>query len=90
MQYHYQSNPMRIGKYEWRVVVRNGTYSPRVTDYEFRTPECPEYHQPAGRFKSMTEWPRYNHNDGTYAGCPKTLRKLYDQNIEAINASLLS
>ena len=36
----------------------------------------------------MKEWPRYNINDGMYAGCPKTLVKLYNLNKAAIVAAL--
>lgn len=72
--YKFKSEPMRIGKTWWRLVVVRGTYSPVVTDFEF-------YRRSGAALNNCwyesSEHPRYNHNDGMYAGLPKGLVKLY-------------
>ena len=70
----YESLPMQIGKHEWRAVVKPSTYFPgeHVIEYQWR--------RYADDFwRRDTTWPTYNHNDGSYAGLPRTLRKLYDR-----------
>ena len=31
-------------------------------------------------WRNYREWPRYDFNDGTYGGLPRTLRKLWEAN----------
>ena len=79
------SEPMRIGKHEWRLVAywRHGIdfgddgpveVERRLVGYEWR---------PAGDtafdpdWRRDTEWPRYNPDNGATAGLPASLRKLW-------------
>lgn len=76
----------RIGKHEWRAVVYTSK-SGNFTDYEWRDPDW--HIDPAFAWRSMTRWPRYNHNDGMYAGCPKSLRsKIWEQHKHSIREHL--
>ena len=87
--YLYTSTPMRIGKREWRAVVYQnpGSCGPvAFTDYEWRYPAFSNIE--ADRWESMTTYPGYDSNDGTWAGCPKTLRRLYLLYQTEINAAL--
>ncbi|MCW2240747.1 hypothetical protein [Azospirillum canadense] len=82
-----------IGKHEWRLIVTpsttlelvNGTWTQvpcRVTAYEYRRIGDTIWH-PA------RHWPTYNHNDGCFAGLPRTLGpKVYDSHEAAIKAAL--
>ena len=73
---------MQIGKHEWRAVVYQGDIYPTPSsDFEWRK-------QPEDQWRSMNEWPTVNHNDGMYAGCPKSLVRLYNNNRSAIKAAL--
>jgi len=76
----FKSEPMKVGKHEWRLIVYDHPHYERCTDYEWR----PTYidldvlgYIPPDPWQSMKEWPRYNFNDGMHAGCPKSLVKLY-------------
>jgi len=73
----YQSAPRKIGKHEWRVTVYRSLYHDNraMLGYEWRR----EYTPALGGewWRRDTDWPRYNHNDGQFAGLPKTLAKLY-------------
>ena len=94
--YFFTSEPMKIGKKEWRVVVYDAqayldTYA--FSDYEWRYPayinqQTGQVIQAADPWRSMADWPTYNSNDGMYAGCPKTLRRLYDQHRPEIEKAL--
>lgn len=87
--YLYQSAPMRIGKKEWRLVVYDarGYLGAKVfTDYEWREPAWNTL--PPDDWRSMKDWPTYDHNDGCWAGCPKTLRKLWEREFPAIRHHL--
>ena len=75
------SNPMKIGKYEWRVIVYESQYYGRCTDYEWRMSK-------EGAWLSMTDWPHYDSHDGEYSGCPKTLKKLYAKNLGKVENAL--
>ena len=80
---HYESNPVKIGKHEWRVIVFTHPCYGRCTEYQFRRTNTDYWHEDK-------RWPGYNGNDGTYAGCPKTLaQKVYYPNKPAIDAALM-
>ena len=80
------SEPMRIGKHEWRLLTywRHGMeyedgrlveVERRLTGYEWRPAGFP-FDQD---WRKDTEWPRYNPHNGTTAGLPATLRKLWER-----------
>lgn len=74
---------MRIGKHDWRMIVRPSDYSSRnVTEYQWRPANLhglpDELHARREPWRSGEEWPGYNFND-SYLGLPKTLRALYDR-----------
>lgn len=67
-----------IGKHEWRIAVTPSRYFPgaRVTAYFWR--RAAEHGRPAGTWNRDEHWPTYNHNDGCYAGLPRTLVSLWE------------
>lgn len=98
----YESPPMLIGRHEWRAVVfKHGAYG-RCASYEFRrvvfpgirwqnkdgiySTRPPDERLPA--WQDMEKWPRYESNDGVYAGCPKGLVALYEKHEHAIKVAL--
>ena len=84
-----QSEPMRIGKHEWRLTLYRSDHHDRpLIGYEWRRADrspirrkCPGgvYHLDGSTWMRDQDWPSYNHNDGEYAGMPRTLRKLWEQ-----------
>lgn len=82
----WSSPPLAIGKHEWRArVYQHDRYGPCLT-YQWR-PADPIKRLGYGDvdgWSDMCRWPRYNHNNGETAGCPKNLRKLYDQHRDTI------
>jgi hypothetical protein len=80
----WTSEPMTIGKHDWRIgvgIFRIGAGKERCTFYEWRGPRshvwCAAIH-----------WPTYNVNDGAHGGMPKTLRKLYERERDALRPIL--
>lgn len=73
--YHFASPAMKIGKTFWRFVVLPGRYRAVVTDYEWLNTD----YSGKGVWYPADQWRTYNHNDGTYAGCPKSLRRLWQR-----------
>ena len=81
------SQPIRIGKHEWRLTLyRNNSDRPLI-GYEWRPADGSPIRRssPAGDYflhhttwMRDEDWPRYDHNDGQYAGLPHTLRKLWE------------
>lgn len=67
------SNPLTIGKHEWRIVVFNHSTYGHCTKYQWRR------HGGTWGWKDDIDWPTYNHNDGGFAGMPKSLCKLYER-----------
>lgn len=92
---HFTSKPMTIGKHEWRIIVfdygGNDYWPPvapcRCTRYEWRN-LCDVKDGTRFDWRNETQWPSYNHNDGTYGGLPKTLRTLWERNRVAVQAAL--
>ena len=85
-QYSFTSAPMKIGPKEWRIVVytERDHETEMTTDYEWRYPvyknrQSGQVIEEASQWSSMRYWPTYNGNDGMFAGCPHTLRKLYEK-----------
>lgn len=80
-----------IGHTAWRVIVYERpdvfhlnndnpyTSAERFTGYQYWTGQ---------EWRRETEHPRYNHNDGSYAGLPKGLRVLFYENRPAIEYHL--
>jgi hypothetical protein len=81
MTYLFTSEPKKIGKREWRVVVCHFTKNDGgpFVEYEWRWPAYKDL-DPAGPWEPMSKYPSYDSNDGAWAGCPKRLRTLYEVN----------
>ena len=84
-----QSEPMTIGKHQWRLTLYRSEHHERpLIGYEWRRADgspirrkCPAgvYHLDGSTWMRDEDWPSYNHNDGQYAGLPRTLRTLWEQ-----------
>ena len=88
MPHLYESQPMTIGKHEWRVIVRPSYLGGNCTEYQWRPAAMP------GLLEGMDEhwrreedWPGFNGND-TYCGLPRTLRRLYEREKAALDRHL--
>ena len=82
MKIRYATNPMKIGKHEWRCLVIDANIfgkAKRCTQYQFR--------RPGGDWKNDSEWPSYDDHD-TYNGTPRSLKRLYEKNYPQIRAYL--
>ncbi|TXI83159.1 MAG: DUF262 domain-containing protein [Cupriavidus sp.] len=81
-QYHYATPAVVIGRHQWRLIVKDSAFGGRSTEYQWRS-------SGSQAWRPDTEWPTYNGDDGTYAGCPQSLRScVWDPNVEAIRAAL--
>ena len=79
----WASEPMRIGKHEWRIVVfTHDSYGP-VTQYEFRGPRAPFWAAESRWNAAERHW---RGCDGNHAsgGMPKSLAKLFNVNESTI------
>lgn len=90
--YLFESIVKKIGNHEWRFVVYDETGDlfdgkryggGRFTDYEWRVPTHLASSQP-NEWQNKKKWPRYNFNDGTYAGLPRSLATLYKRHSHLI------
>ena len=84
------SDPMRIGKHEWRLVLYRGTSRRYKLDPDqgrgtwidrpcrFVDYEWRRYEPDPEHWRRAQDWPRYDFNDGLYSGLPRTLRKLWE------------
>ncbi len=81
MPHLYETPAITIGKHEWRMIVTPSRFVGNCTDYQFR---------PIGGsiWRDSHDWPSYNHNDGTYGGLPRSLRRLYDRHQAEVIAAL--
>jgi hypothetical protein len=87
----WTSEPMLIGKTHWVAVI----YYCNIQEITFSG-----YHYRDEKFEPCipyTEWPtsedhpKYNSNDGTNMGLPKSLKKLWEQNKQIVaNCALIS
>jgi hypothetical protein len=74
--YYFTSPAMKFGKTFWRFVVLPSRHSVKiVTDYEWLNTDYSD----TGVWYPAEQWRSYNHNDGTYAGLPRSLRKLWER-----------
>ena len=72
------SQPMTIGKHEWRLTQYRHREYGITSGYEWRRlNEIPGF--PPDFWRRDTDWPRYDCYDGQDRGLPKTLRKLWEQ-----------
>ena len=78
---YYASEPIKIGKHDWRVI---------VVDSRFGNSRCTEYQWRGmfGYWRSSRDWPSYDINNGMTLGLPKTLAKLYEREKDALSAVL--
>ena len=89
----FTSEPMRIGKTDWRFIIRyNETYKDHTpyytTGFQWYEPAC---HCLDAEWRSERAWPRYDINDGMHGGLPKTLKKLWEREEKArVNFGLVS
>lgn len=75
----FQSEPMKIGKNYWIFVLYyDSLYKKVFNGFHFHD-EHYERCFPCDEWKMEKNHPKYNHHDGTYAGLPKTLVKLYEK-----------
>lgn len=72
----FESNPIKIGKHQWRMKIYTHSIYGNCTDYEWK--------DPYGIWRSMKQWPRYDLND-TYNGCPKSLSKLFYEHLDIVH-----
>lgn len=76
----YATSPMTIGKHQWRLIVYTSQYYGIVSCFQWRRDGEP--------WRDQRDWPRYDINDGTWGGMPKTLRTLWLRHQEEIRAAL--
>ncbi len=86
--YRFTSPAMKIGKAFWRFVVLPSRHGAGlVTDYEWLNTEYSD----TGIWYPSDQRRGYDHNDGMYAGLPKSLRKLweiYRHEYERLNSTV--
>jgi hypothetical protein len=88
MPHLYESQPMTIGKHEWRVIVRPHYQGGNCLEYQWRRLDT--FGLPAAfrdPWRGEEEWPGWNGND-TYCGLPRTLEKLYRREKAALDRHL--
>ena len=89
----FRSPLRKIGKHEWRVNVYRHRQYGAVVGYEWRRAAetiMGRTFAPAPYWRRDVDWPRYNHNDGQYAGMPRTLARLYDTHRVEIAPHLIA
>ena len=70
------SEPMRIGKHEWRLTQYHDRSCGLLIGYEWRPLQTALNTHPCD-WRRDRDWPRYNSHDGKYWGLPRTLRELW-------------
>lgn len=82
----FKSEPKKIGKTLWRILVFE-----RIDQKDWSKPDFSEcrytryqWHD-GDRWNNETDHPRYDGNDGTFAGLPKGLRTLFYENKDQID-----
>lgn len=89
----FRSALRKIGKHEWRVTVYRHRRYGAVVGYEWRRAAetiMGRNFPPDPYWQRDVNWPRYDHNDGQYAGMPRTLARLYDAHRVAITRHLIA
>lgn len=93
-QVAFMSPTYKIGKTDWRIIVyvgesfnfKTGKYEPcRFTHYQFE--DLSQYWR-GDKWMDENEHPRYKSDDGTWAGLPHGLRKIYQNHEAEIKAAL--
>lgn len=83
-QIHYTSQPIKIGKTLWRLVIKEYAAHSGLEEDQKRL-FCTEYQwNVEGRWLPGSKWPAYNIND-TYLGMPRRLSNLYDREKDLID-----
>lgn len=92
----YETPAYKIGKTEWKMVVFEDpdcVLGPSTTGEEWFMRGIHRMtlylYNDYGTWKPETKHPRYNPHDGTYAGLPKSLRKIYERHEIEILAALV-
>jgi len=78
----WTSPARKIGKHEWRIRQYRHPQHGIVATYEWRGPANDRL--PADYWQDMTRWPGYDMNNGTTAGCPASLRKLFQDHRQTL------
>ena len=82
-QIYYTSQPIKIGKTLWRLVIKECVAYSGLEEDGNRL--CTEYQwNNEDQWWPDSKWPAYNIND-TYYGMPRRLSKLYDREKETID-----
>lgn len=82
-QIHYTSQPIKIGKTLWRLVIKECRVHGDLE--EDRKHLCTDYQwNKEGQWLPGSKWPAYNIND-TYYGMPRRLSKLYDREKDMVD-----
>lgn len=87
----WRSAPRRIGKHEWRVTVYRLASGRAVLGYEWRRAAetiSGFAYPPSPRWQRDVDWPKYDRQDGHYAGLPRTLLKLYQKHRADLSTHL--
>lgn len=79
------SDPVTIGKHQWRLTLYEHPHYGLLTGYEWRRADGAGFRTKGRTYRGDTwyldeDWPSYNHNNGETAGMPKALRNLWDAN----------
>ena len=77
------TEPMIIGKHAWRIRRCNHRSGAVCIEYQFRRLNAPSI-----RWADAPEWPSYDSDDGAYSGLPRTLKKLYNRNLNWVAATV--
>lgn len=88
----YATPAYRVGHHEWLYVVYEGwptslRSSGRFTQYFWRSIK----HRAWGytpEWQRDKQWPRYNGDDGSFAGCPRSIVSIYDRHLDDIDVAL--
>ncbi|MEI7583340.1 hypothetical protein [Runella sp.] len=82
-QIRYTSQPIKIGKTLWRLVIKECATQRDLEEDRKRL--CTEYQwNDEGQWQPGSKWPAYNIND-TYYGMPRRLSKLYEREKETVD-----
>ena len=79
------SDPVTIGRHEWRLTLYESAHYGLLTGYEWRRADGAGFHRKGRTYRGDTwyrdeDWPSYNHNDGQTGGMPKRLYDLWMAN----------
>ncbi len=84
----YITPSRKVGKYEWRYMVYEALYFSFKPGKDEMTRFTRYQYNAFGIWRNETEHPRYDGNDGMYAGLPKRLYGIYKSNETAIQNAL--